>query len=201
MAFAIFSSLVGVMISPMAAAPASDPTVHLDMAGEISGAVTHGSAKLAGAVVSIAEVAGSFRAPTEPVMMDQLNKVFLPHVLAVLKGTTVRFHNSDPFYHNVFASSRVRTFNVSQANSGDYSDVQFPNLGVVPIRCHVHPNMKAYVVVLSNPFFAITGAQGTYRIGNVSPGNYTLKIWSEIGTATKAVTVPATGKATVDISL
>ena len=173
----------------------------VESAGEVTGVVRKGTSVVGDAVVSVVEVSGSYRPPSGVVTMDQLHKVFIPHVLAVMKGTTVRFHNSDPFYHNVFSSSRVRTFNVSQANAGDYTDVAFPSLGVVPVRCHVHPNMRAYVVVLPNPFFSVTNSAGVFHITGLSAGTYTLKVWSEEGSTVQAITVPASGKAKVDISL
>ena len=168
---------------------------------EIIGMVKKGSGKIAGAVVSITEVSGSYSAPSKPVVMNQQDKEFLPHVLAIMKGSTVRFENSDPFFHNVFSSSRVQSFNVSQEKKGDYTDVKFPNSGIVPIKCHIHASMKAYIVVLPNPFFGVSNGSGIFRINNVPAGTYTLKIWSEEGSKTESITVPASGDVKTVIQL
>lgn len=191
--------LVGLSSLPMNLSAASDPPA--SATADIVGMVKKGSARVENAVVSIVEVPGNYRPPTTPVLMDQLHKTFIPHVIAVMKGTTIRFHNSDPFYHNVFSSSRIRMFNVSQAGAGDYSDVLFSNIGVAPIRCHVHPNMRAYVVVLPNPFFCVTNAQGAFSIVGLPSGHYTLKVWSEQGTSTQEISVPSNGKLRVIVQL
>ena len=168
---------------------------------EIVGMVKKGSGRAQGAVVSITEVSGSYSAPSGSVTMDQRDKEFLPHVLAIMKGTTVRFSNSDPFFHNVFSSSRVQTFNVSQEKKGDFTNLKFDRPGIIPIKCHIHASMKAYIVVLPNPFFAVTNASGLFHINGVPAGTYTLKVWSEGGSTTQSITVPASGEAKTVIQL
>lgn len=170
--------------------------------GEIIGMVQSGKGRVANAVVSLVDVSGSFSGAGKTAEMGQRDKEFMPHVLAVLKGTTVQFTNSDPFFHNVFSSSRVKEFNVSQEKVGDKSEMVFDKAGIVPIRCHIHANMKGYVVVLPNPYFAVTNANGLFRISNVPAGTYTIKAWSEHGTPeTQTIQVPATGEAKVIFKL
>lgn len=174
----------------------------LTAGGEIVGMVKSASGgKQQYAVVSLTSVSGSYSAPSSVVVMDQHDKDFVPHVLAVMKGTTVRFSNSDTFLHNVFSSSRVQTFNVSQAKQGDHTDLRFNSPGIVPIKCHIHANMKAYIVVLANPFFAVTSASGLFTINGVPAGTYALKVWSEGGSATQSITVPNSGPVKVIIQL
>lgn len=168
---------------------------------EIVGMVKKGSSRVPNAVVSLTEVPGSFHAPSSAVRMNQKDKEFSPHVLAIMKGSTVRFENSDPFFHNVFSSSRIQSFNVSQEKAGDYTDVKFPNAGIVPIKCHIHANMKAYIIVLPNPFFAKTNESGIFTIAGVPAGTYTLKVWSEEGSTTQSITVPSSGEAKTIIQL
>lgn len=165
--------------------------------GEIIGMVEHGGSRVANAVVSLEGVSGTFHS-SHTVQMDQKDKEFLPHVLAILKGTTVNFVNSDSFLHNVFSGSRVKTFNVSEAAKGEASAITFDKAGIVPIKCHIHANMKAYIVVLPNPYFAVTNSKGLFKINNVPAGSYTIKVWSEHGLAeTQTVQVPASGEAKV----
>jgi plastocyanin len=176
--------------------PSAPAAAHAKSNGEIIGAVENGSKRVINAVVSLTEVPGTFSAPSKPVVMDQKNKEFEPHVLAVLKGTTVRFSNSDAYLHNVFSSSRVKAFNVSQAKLGDTTDVTFDKPGLIPIKCHIHANMKAYILVMSNPYFAVTNEKGLFQIGDVPAGTYTMKVWSDQGTAdTQTVQVTAGGRA------
>ena len=164
--------------------------------GEIIGMVQSGKGRIANAVVSLEGVPGSFSGGTA--VMGQKDKEFVPSVLPVVKGTSVKFENSDPFFHNVFSNSRMKAFNVSQQKAGDTSSVVFDKVGIVPIRCHIHASMKAFIVVLPNPYFAVTNSNGLFRISNVPAGTYTIKVWSEHGTPqTQTVEVPATGEAKV----
>jgi len=187
------TALAAFLVVVPASAPAS---VHAKANGEIIGVVEMGSKRIAGAVVSITEASGSYSAPAEPVIMDQKDKEFQPHVLAIMKGTKVRFNNSDPYLHNVFSNSRVKMFNVSQSKKGDTSELTFDKVGLIPIKCHIHASMKAYIMVLPNPFFAVTNEKGLFQIPNVPAGTYTLKVWSEdASTTTQTVEVTAGGRA------
>ena len=191
------SLCIGAMAVVMALAGGSSPaSVHAKANGEIIGIVELGSTRVSDAVVSITEAPGSFTPPATGATMDQKDKQFVPHVLAILKGTKVKFNNSDPFFHNVFSSSRIKMFNVSQEKKGDVSELVFDKPGLIPIRCHIHASMKAYIVVLSNPYFAVTNEKGQFQIGNVPPGTYTLKVWSEhSSTTTQTVEVTSGGRA------
>ena len=66
-------------------------------AGDIKGKVTAQGMKSAENIaVYVDAIPGKeFPAPAQPVVMDQKNLKFAPHVLVVLKGTTVDFLNSD----------------------------------------------------------------------------------------------------------
>jgi hypothetical protein len=43
-------------------------------------------------------------------------------------------------------------------------------------KCDVHPWMFAYACVVDHPFYAVTGADGTFKIANVPPGKYTVEV-------------------------
>ena len=67
------------------------------------------------------------------------------------------------------------------------------------VKCDVHPWMNGWVGVVDNPFFAVSGADGTYTIQNLPPGDYTIEAWQEkLGTQTGKAKVDANGTATVD---
>jgi plastocyanin len=156
-------------------------------AGEIKGNVTaQGMRSPEGIVVYIDTIAGkTFAPPKESVIMDQKKLTFVPHILPVLKGTSVDFLNSDSVGHNVYwpsvGGNRKLTHNLGTWPQGVKKSFTFEDLGAVPLLCNVHPEMSAYVVVLPTPYFAVTNAQGEYTIKDVPPGKYTLKTWSEMG--------------------
>jgi hypothetical protein len=56
--------------------------------------------------------------------------------------------------------------------------------------------MSAFVVVMDNPYLAVTARDGSFTIDNVPPGNYKLKTWHEkLKSVTQDVTVEG-GKTT-----
>ena len=118
--------------------------------------------------------------PTEHGVIDQLNLVFVPHVLAVQKGATVDFPNSDSVRHNVFSTPDCcNQFNLGTYNIGTSKPVTFNESCEVPLLCNVHSEMSAFVVVLDNPYFSVTEKDGSFKINNVPPGTYKLKTWHE----------------------
>lgn len=131
-------------------------------------------------VVYIERVEGNYPPPEEHAKMDQVELVFIPHVLVVLKGTTVDYHNSDDIAHNVFSPDDVADkMNLGTWLRGEVRSYTFNKLGVAAMLCNVHPEMEAFVVVLQNPYFAKTDKDGNYIIENVPPGEYTLKVWNK----------------------
>ena len=126
--------------------------------------------------------------------MDQRNETFVPHVLAITTGTTVDFPNSDKFYHNVFSLSKAATFDLGRYAAGRSRTVRFDRPGIVRVFCDIHSHMNAFILVFSHPFFAMTDADGRYRIENVPPGTYSVIAWNE-GTSSepRPVTVPDGG--------
>lgn len=148
----------------------------------------------AGIVVSLEAPGLKAVPPPTPIDVDQRDMLFVPHVLPVVRGTTVRFLNSDPLPHNVF--SPEGKYNLGTWPQGETKDRKFDKPGVYTQLCRVHPEMEAFVVVLDTPYFATTDKTGAFDINNVAPGTYTLVAWSEkLKTARQSVTVD-TGRAT-----
>jgi plastocyanin len=135
-------------------------------------------------------------------VMDQRNETFVPHVLAIPTGTTVDFPNSDKFYHNVFSLSKTRQFDLGRYAAGSSRPVRFDRAGIVRVFCDIHSHMNAYILVFNHPFFAMTDAEGRYRIENVPPGTYGVIAWNE-GTSseTRPITVPDGGVAELDFTV
>ena len=135
-------------------------------------------------------------------VMDQRNETFVPHVLAITTGTTVDFPNSDKFYHNVFSLSKTRRFDLGRYAAGNSRPVRFERAGIVRVFCDIHSHMNAYILVFNHPFFAMTDAEGRYRIENVPPGNYGVIAWNE-GTSTepRPIAVPDGGVAELDFTV
>jgi hypothetical protein len=134
--------------------------------------------------------------------MDQRNETFVPHVLAITTGTIVDFPNSDKFYHNVFSLSKTKPFDLGRYATGNSRPVRFDRPGIVRVFCDIHSHMSAFILVFSHPFFALTDAEGHYRIENVPPGTYGVVAWNEGNSSdSRPVTVPDRGLVELDFTL
>jgi plastocyanin len=111
--------------------------------------------------------------------LDQRNETFVPYVLAVTVGSTVDFPNDDPIYHNVFSLSKPKRFDLGRYPRGQSRSVVFDRPGVVRVFCEIHSHMSAFILVFAHRYFAVTDAEGRYRIDGVPPGAYTLAVWND----------------------
>ena len=94
-------------------------------------------------------------------------------------GTTVDFPNSDRTYHNVFSLSKARRFDLGRYGRGQSKSVRFDRPGVVRVFCDIHSHMSAFILVFAHRFFAVTDAEGRYRIDGLPPGAYTVVAWND----------------------
>jgi plastocyanin len=161
--------------------------------GTIKGTVNSPYVSRFPALVYIDHVNGSFPPPKVNPHMSQKGLVFRPHILPVLKGSTVDFTNDDTVRHNVFSPPGSATaFNLGIYGPGVERSQKFDHLGEVPLLCSVHPDMSAFVIVLQNPYYALTDSAGAFEIKNVPAGKYQLKVWDEkVKGAPQQVTVEA----------
>jgi len=135
-------------------------------------------------------------------VMDQHEERFVPHVLAIMTGTTVDFPNSDNIYHNVFSLSKVRPFDLGRYAAGRSKQIKFDRPGIVRVFCEIHSHMSAFILVFNHPFFAVTDPDGRYRIDNVPPGIYSVVAWNEGATTdSKAAMVPDGGVSELDFTV
>lgn len=169
--------------------------------GSISGTVTaRGLRSSADLVISLQAPGVTVPPPQKPVELDQKGMLFVPRVLPVVRGTTVRFLNSDPLPHNVF--SPEGKYNLGTWPQGETREFKFDKPGIYTQLCRVHPEMIATVVVLETPHFAVTDQAGRFEIKQVPPGQYTLVAWSERLKETKRpVTIESGKNVTLDITL
>lgn len=133
------------------------------------------------------------------VTMDQRGMVFIPHVMPVVKGTTVKFLNSDKVRHNVFSPDHEK-YNLGTWPKGESRAYKFKKTGVYAQLCNIHPEMEAYVVVLDTPYSTVSGKDGSFTIKNVPAGKYTLKVWSQKRKA-ESISVTVTDGKTVAVEI
>jgi plastocyanin len=120
--------------------------------------------------------------PAHRYRMEQKDKHFIPHILAVPAGATVDFPNLDPIFHNVFSNYNGQIFDLSLYRPKTSKDQIFKRPGIVRVFCNIHPTMSAIIAVLDTPWFAVSAVSGNFEIRDVPPGNYTLHIFHERAT-------------------
>jgi len=100
------------------------------------------------------------------------NKQFEPRVLAVPKGASVHFPNSDPIIHNVFSVSGKNRFDAGRYGRNESATHTFKEPGMVRIYCNVHHHMNAVIYVADNPWFSYAESNGAFILKDVPPGDY-----------------------------
>ena len=126
-----------------------------------------------------------------PTVLDQVNCRYVPRVVAVRVGETLRLRSSDPTMHNVHGlAEKNAAFNVGMTAASQTKDMTFAAPEVFRVKCDVHPWMVAHVGVFDHPFHAVSGGGGSFELTRVPPGTYTLVAWHEkYGEAAQQVTV------------
>ena len=152
-------------------------------------------------VVFVDGVKGAFPPPARHAQLVQKDERFIPHVLPVQLGSTVDFPNEDDFYHNVFSVVSGDRFDLGRYAKGKSAHQTLTKTGVVVVRCEIHSGMKAYILVVPNPFFAVPGTDGAFSIPGVPEGTYVVKAWHpDYGYQERSVSVPATGPVSVSFA-
>lgn len=141
--------------------------------------------------------------PSKPVVLDQQGCIFVPHVLGIMVGQSLKVLNSDFTTHNVHVEPKNNPqWNKSQPPGAApfYEKFEHPEV-MIPVKCNEHPWMKAYIGVVSNPFYDVTGTKGTFTIKGVPPGKYIIEAWTAtFGTQEQTVQVKAHGSTTVNFT-
>ena len=137
--------------------------------------------------------------------LDQKTCIYSPHVLAVMTNQNIDVTNSDPTNHNIHPLPKInREWNESQPPNGEKKIKSFPREEAVPpiaVKCNVHPWMRSYIAVVSHPFFAVSGDDGTFTIKGLPPGEYTIEAWHEkYGTQETKLKVEPKQTATADFT-
>lgn len=140
--------------------------------------------------------------PAQPVVIDQKACFYVPRVIGARVGQTLRVKNSDNLLHNVHSSSSHRnSFNVGQPMAGITHDFKLVDEEMLKIGCDVHRWMTSWIGIVDHPYFAVTGADGSFTIGNVPAGKRTISVWHEkFGTLTKTVDVKPGATTVVDFA-
>ncbi len=137
-------------------------------------------------IKNVPEGHGGKKGSEQPDMIvDQVGCRYVPHVVAVQLGQSVKIRNSDAALHNVHFVSKL---------NGDWNLTQSPNrtdgpkqpfakseIGTSLFKCDIHPWMKAMAAFFDHPYFAVSKADGTFEIDTTGlpDGDYEIWAWQE----------------------
>jgi len=115
-------------------------------------------------------------------ILDNRGCEFLPRIQVAQPLATLEVRNSDPILHSAHAylQDGRTAFHVALPHFRDRTRTQLPQAGLLRIECDVgHTWMRAYILISSSPFSAVTGRDGTFEIRGIPPGRYHLLAWHE----------------------
>ena len=120
---------------------------------------------------------------TETIMLNQKGCTYFPHIVAMQLGQKVEMRNSDKTTHNVHFQSKLNgDWNLTQSSEGVVpaaQEMKRAEIGTSSFKCDIHAWMESRVAIFEHPFFAVSAADGTFKIDNLPPGTYTLSAWHE----------------------
>ena len=155
---------------------------------------SHEPGKLSGAVVWLSGLKeGKAWGPMASPRLTQRNCEFVPHLIVARQGESLQITSEDSVLHTVHAmdADHGTLFNLAMPDVSSKNEVALSDKGVWDIQCDAgHRWMKAHLVVVDNPYWAITGKDGSYRLEGVPSGNYVLNVWHDLyGLQKRQVTV------------
>jgi plastocyanin len=166
--------------------------------------VTNGGVIATKPPLAVVYLEGSFpkRNSAAEKQMVQRDLNFVPALLPVQTGTKVAFPNLDDTYHNIFSFSPAKRFDLGRYRGDErpIPSVIFDVPGLVTVRCDIHEHMRGLILVLDTPHFALSDAEGRFRLSGLPSGRYKLKAWLS-SRVTLERPVELTGGSTLSVNL
>lgn len=160
------------------------------------------SPEISNVIVFIKDATRWTTLPTMRARMVQTDETFTPRVVAITRGSTVEFPNSDPYFHNVFSLSRNASFDLGRYPRGQTRSRAFFQSGLVKVYCHLHSHMSASIMVFDHPYFTAPAGDGSFSLTEIPAGEYRLSAWHErIGESPKTVRVEPGATVRIEFSL
>jgi len=135
-----------------------------------------------------------------------VDKEFIDNVVMVVAGSYVNFPNSDDIQHHVYSFSDTKSFELPLYSGDEAEPVLFDVPGIAVVGCNIHDWMLGYIYVGESHLMAKSDDQGMAVISDLPAGDYTFQVWHERARrrdqfSTFEVTIPASGTATVELSM
>ena len=133
---------------------------------------------------------------------------FLPFVTVVSDKRRVTVFNRDPVLHDIQgyaydgAGVDIVLHRPALHESGTTDIVKLvKGRKVFTMQCGMHPYMQGHGLAVVNPYYAITGLEGTFSIPDLPAGTYRIKAWHPtLGEQERTVTVAEKGTTVSEFS-
>lgn len=160
---------------------------------------------LANVVVYLSDIRSGLAAEPERVEIDNVECRFEPRVQIAHRGAMLAARNSDGVLHNthLFLRQGHRSIaNIALPRVGQVVERRLRRSGMVEVKCDAHDWMQGWIFVSDHPYARVTGEDGTFTMGDIPSGEYTVTIWHErLGEMERTVTVEAGETATLDLAM
>jgi len=141
---------------------------------------------------------------TDESTLDQKGCWFKPHITLIKPGATLTVLNPDGITHNIHTYSvKNPSINKAQPKFKKKLEVKskLKNPETIKLRCDIHKWMSGWIIVAESPYVDVTDDNGSFKIENIPPGKYTLKVWQEtLGSKTQEVTIQAGANTNASVS-
>ncbi|MEQ3640110.1 MAG: methylamine utilization protein [Alteromonas sp.] len=110
-------------------------------------------------------------------IMDQVDKQFLPRVIAIQKGQRVKFPNSDDIRHHVYSFSPTKPFEIKLYKGSNVEPVLFDKAGIGTLGCNIHDDMVGHIYVSDGEVTSVSDSNGIASFDQSVPD--TVIVWHE----------------------
>lgn len=117
----------------------------------------------------------------QPVVVDNKNCRFEPHVVLVSTSRKLQVTNTDNFAHNYFAQFFKNNSVNPLVTPHAAVDFKFTSAESVPIvaKCSIHSWMNGVVLVQDHPYMASSDEDGKFELRNLPSGDLTICVWHQ----------------------
>ena len=138
---------------------------------------------LANCVVTLKAKDAAQRVAPKPLERAELEKIgasFVPRIQVVTTGTNLVYRNRNSPCRCFHVSGRHTQTNPLVA-AGEQFELRFDKPDTCQITSNIRPYMLAWIYVVDTPFYAVSDSEGRFKIADVPPGDYRVRVWHERG--------------------